>query len=77
MGFRKRLIIIICIQKKDLIFMGFFLKTRGGGLTSVVQNYFDKGVQTSIMSSPNADMIAVSLACPKDPKSPYSMGPPS
>ena len=42
----------------------------------MVQNYFDKGVQTSIMSSPNADMIAVSLACPKDPKSPYSMGPP-
>ena len=25
------------------------------------------------MSSPNADMIAVSLACPKDPKSPYSV----
>ena len=23
------------------------------------------------MLSPNADMIAVSLACPKDPKSPY------
>ena len=25
-------------------------KTRGGGLTSVVQNYFDKGMYTSIMS---------------------------
>ena len=25
------------------------------------------------MSSPNADLIAVSLACPKDPKSPYSV----
>ena len=48
-------------------------KKMGGGLTSVVQNYFDKGVQTRIMSSPNADMIAVSLACPKDPKSPYSV----
>ena len=43
----------------------------------MVQNYFDKGVETSIMSSPNADMITVSLACPEDPKSPYSMGPPS
>ena len=50
--------------------MGYLKKTRGGGLTSMVQNYFDKGVQTSIMSSPNADMIAVSLACPKDPKKP-------
>ena len=39
----------------------------------MVQYYFDKGVQTSIMSSPNADMIVVSLACPNDPKSPYSM----
>ena len=30
------------------------------------------------MSSPNADLIAVSLACPKDPTSPYRMhmGPP-
>ena len=26
-----------------------------------------------IMSSPNADLIAVSLACPKDVKSPYIM----
>ena len=25
------------------------------------------------MSSPNADLIAVSLACPKDVKSPYIM----
>ena len=49
----------------------------GGGLTSVVYFYFDKGVWTSIMSSLNADMIAVSVACPKDPKSPYRMGPPS
>ena len=52
-------------------------KENGGGLTSVVYFYFGQGVQTSIMSSPNADQIAVSLACPKDPKSPYSMGPPS
>ena len=31
------------------------------------------------MSSPNADLIAVSLACPKDPTSPYRMhmGPPT
>ena len=28
------------------------------------------------MSSPNAGLIAVSLACPKDPTSPYRMGPP-
>ena len=28
------------------------------------------------MSSPNADLIAVSLACPKDPTSPYRIGPP-
>ena len=26
------------------------------------------------MSDPNADLIAVILACPKDPKSPYRMG---
>ena len=48
----------------------------GRGLTSVVQNYFDKEVQTDIISNPNADLIAVSLACPTDPKSPYRMGPP-
>ena len=29
------------------------------------------------MSSTNADLIAVSLTCPKDPKSPFRMGPPS
>ena len=57
--------------------MGYLKKTRGGGLTSLVQNYFDKGVQISIMSSPNADMIAVSLTCPKDTECPYIMGPPS
>ena len=28
------------------------------------------------MSCPNADLIAVSLACSKDPTSPYRMGPP-
>ena len=28
------------------------------------------------MSSWNADLIAVSLACPKNPKSPFGMGPP-
>ena len=60
-------------KKKDLIFMGFFEKTRGGGLTFVVQIYFDKGCRLVFMSSPNADMIAVSLACPKDPKSPYKI----
>ena len=46
---------------------------RGGGLTLVIQIYFDKGCRLVFMSSPNADMIAVSLACPKDPKSPYKI----
>ena len=36
----------------------------------MVQNYFDKGVETSIMSSPNADLIAVSLACSQGSKKP-------
>ena len=53
--------------------MGFLQKWLRG-LTSVVQNYFDKGC--SMSSSPDAELIAVSLACPKDPKSPYLMGPP-
>ena len=56
-------------KKKKLKLYGFFEKTRGGGLTSVVQNYFHKGVWTRIMLTSNADFIAVSLACPKDPKS--------
>ena len=42
----------------------------------MVQNYFHKGVWTRIMLTSNADFIAVSLACPKDPTSPYRMGPP-
>ena len=48
-----------------------FEKIMGGRFDFHGQNYFDKGVQTSIMSCQNADLIAVSLACPKDPKSPY------
>ena len=56
--------------KKDLNFMGFFEKRWGGGLTSVVQIYFDKGVQTGIMLSPNADLIAVSLAFLQGSKKP-------
>ena len=43
----------------------------GGGLTSVVQYYFDIGVWTRSMSGTNADLIAVSLPCTKDPKSLY------
>ena len=39
----------------------------------MVQFYFDYGVKTSSTSSPNADLITVSLACPKEAKSPYSM----
>ena len=35
---------------------------------------FDFGVYTSIISCPNVDLIAVSLACPKDPKNLLSEG---
>ena len=44
-----------------------------GGLTSVVKIILTKGCRLVFMSSPNADLIAVSLACPKEAKSPYSM----
>ena len=43
-----------------------FNKTRGGGLTSVVQNYFDK-----VLCEGHTDMTAISIACPKDLKRPY------
>ena len=46
---------------KNFDLMGFRKKTRGGGLTSEVHIYFDRGV-AFIMSIPNADLIAVSLA---------------
>ena len=36
-----------------------------------------KGCRLVFMSNSNADLIAVSLACPKDPKSPSCMGPSS
>ena len=39
-------------------------------MTSEVQIYFDTRGVDCIMSSPNADLIAVSLACPMDAKSP-------
>ena len=50
----------------------------GGGLTSsVVQNYFDKGVQTSIMPCPDADLIVEVLHVPRIQKvHMVSMGPP-
>ena len=47
------------------IFVWFQKKNMGGGLTSVVQNYFDKGVQTSIMSCPDADLIVEVLHVPR------------
>ena len=50
------------IMYPKIFLINGFLKKLGEGLTSVVQNYFDKVVWTGIMSSPNADMIAVSLA---------------
>ena len=37
--------------------------------------FWQSGVDC-IVSCPDADLIAVSFACSKDPKSPYSMGPP-
>ena len=48
-----------------------FEKTMGGGLTSVVQIILTKECRLVNMSSPNADVIAVSLSCPKNPKNPY------
>ena len=36
--------VIINVSKKYIFDKWVFEKTRGGGLTSVVQNYFDKGV---------------------------------
>ena len=53
-----------------------FEKTMGRGLTSVVQIILTKECRLVNMSSPNADIIAVSLSCPKNPKNPYRMGPP-
>ena len=47
----------------------------GGSLTSVVQNNLTKGCTSISMLSPNTNMIAVSFACPKNPKKPYRMGP--
>ena len=35
-----------------------------------------KGCRLIVCQVQNADLIAVSLACPKDPTSPYRMGPP-
>ena len=62
---------------KKLILISGDIKEMAGCLTSVVKIILTKGCRLVFMSSPNADLIAVSLACPKDPKSPYSMGPPS
>ena len=42
-------------------------------MTSEVQIYFDTRGVDCIMSSPNADLIAVSLVCPMDAKSPCHM----
>ena len=58
---------------KKLILISWDIKERAGGLTSVVKIILTKGCRLVFMSSPNADLIAVSLACPKEAKSPYSM----
>ena len=42
-----------------------FEKRMGGGSTSVVQYCFDKGVQTSIMPCPDADLIVEVLHVPR------------
>ena len=55
---------------KKLILISWDIKERDGDLTSVVKIILTKGCRLAFMSSPNADMIAVSLACPKDAKSP-------
>ena len=43
----------------------------------MVKIILTKGYRLVFMSIPNSEMIAVTLACPKDPKSSYNMGPPS
>ena len=60
-------------RKSNSFDQGFF-KKMGGGLTSVVQIILTKGCRLVFMSSPNADMIEVNLACPKDQKGPYNIG---
>ena len=42
----------------------------------MVQIFLTKGCRLIVCQVQNADLIAVSLACPKDPTSPYRMGPP-
>ena len=61
----KNLVKNIVSQKK---LNGFFKKSKGWRLDFRGPNLFDKGVKTVIMSNSNADLIAVSLACLKDPK---------
>ena len=58
---------------KKLILISGDIKEMAGCLTSVVKIILTKGCRLVFMSSPNADLIAVSLACPKDAKSPYSI----
>ena len=47
-------------------------------LPPILDFFWISGPLCNSMSSPNADLIAVCLACPKDPTSPYRMhmGPP-
>ena len=62
-----------CVSKNDFRKLMGYLKERGWRLDFRGPNLFWQRGVDFIMSSPNADLIAVSLACPKDAKSPYSM----
>ena len=56
--------------KNICLIIGILKKAKGRGLTSVVQNYFDKALYCRLIlcQVQNADLVAVSLVCLKDPK---------
>ena len=64
-------------SKNVFLYRWVFWKSNGWRIDFRGPNLFWKRGIDCIMSSSNADLSAVSLAYPKDPKSPYSMGPPS
>ena len=55
---------------KKLILISWDIKEMAGGLTSVVKIILTKGCRLVFMSSPNADMIAVSLCMSQGSKKP-------
>ena len=60
------------MDPKNSLFMWDLEKSKGLRFDFRGPKFWQRGVDC-IMSSPNADLIAVSLACPKDVKSPYIM----